>query len=166
MATNPFAVQVKPLDLDQPGSPTTMTYHGASIRVGNNIIGRIKEWTPGQFTRQVNAIREVNRSTWGVPIDNVPGIAEGFNISFTRSEIWGDEIERAFGYTTPWTNLTDQTYPFEVDEILFRGNVQYRVWQYKGCWFTEKNLNAWSADGNGIIEVSCGLAYVTRFQII
>ena len=36
------------------------------------------------------------------------------------------------------------------------------MWEYVGCWFTDKNPEAYSADGTGIVTVSATIAYVTR----
>jgi len=164
--TNAFGVKSPKLDYSKfpnSGQYTTMTYHGGTIIVGDSVIGRIKEWTPGQFTRQVNHVREVSSETWGLPVDAVPGISEGFNIAFTKTEVWQQELEIAFGLSAnPWTSLSEQTAPFEAKEYLFRGLDVYRTWVYNGCWFTEKNPNAWSSTGDGIIEVGCNMIYVNR----
>lgn len=165
-ATNSFGVRVNPIDTTQPGTPTTMYYHGGSIVVNNKIIGRIKSWQPsGAYTREGTHIYEVSRETWGLPVDYVPGRATGFNITFTRSEVWTQELELALGYRALWSNLTDQTYPFTSYEYLFRGSTPYRTWLYSGCWFKGKTPNSWDAEGSGVVEVSCELAYVSRKKV-
>lgn len=166
-ATNTFSQQVNAgnghFDYTKQGTPTVMTYHGGSIVVNGNIIGRINSWQPaGAFNREGNHVYELNNNTWGLPVDFVPGKATGFNITFTRSEVWSQELEICLGYGNVFSNLTDQTFPFNAIEYLFKGNVVYRQWSYNGCWFMEKNYDAWTADGDGIIKVNCNMAYVAR----
>lgn len=166
-ATNAFNAQVNAgnghFDYTNAQAPTTMTYHGGTIVVNGNIVGRVNNWQPaGAYTREGVHVYELNGRTWGVPVDYIPGKATGFNITFTRNEVWGQELELALGYTSVWENLTDQTTPFIANEYLFKGNVVYRQWSYSGCWFTEKNPDAWASDGDGIFKVSCGMVYVTR----
>lgn len=161
---NPYNAQVKPLEVSEQAN-TTMTYHGGAIAANGRVIGRVKDWTPGKFERTVTEVREVSNTAWGVPVDNVPGIASGYTVSFTRTEVWQQELETVLGYNATWTSLCDQTRPFEAFEYLFRGATPYRVWLYKGAWFTSRNPNTWSSDGNGIIEVACEFAYVVRHKV-
>jgi hypothetical protein len=162
-AQNAFNAAVNPIDFTKAGTPTIQMYHGGTILVNENIVGRINSWQPaGAYTREGTHIYEVNSNTWGVPVDYVPGRATGFNITFTRNEVWSQELEIALGYGAVWDNLTDQTYPFTAKEMLYKGATVYRIWSYFGCWFTEKNPSEWSNEGNGVISVSCGMAYVSR----
>jgi hypothetical protein len=165
-ALNDYGVQVQSLDytkFPQSGSNAMMTYHAGSIVVNGKIIGRIDNWQPaGAFTREGSHVYEVSNQTWGVPVDYVPGRATGFNITWTRGEIWNQELELALGYRAVWKNLTDQTHPFVANEMLFKGATLYRTWIYSGCWFTEKNHTEWSSEGDGRIKVNCAMAYVSR----
>lgn len=158
---NPFNAQVNPLEYSDTAN-TIMTYHGGAISVNDRVVGRIKDWTPGQFTRTVTPVREISNTTFGIPVDNVPGIAEGYNVSFTRTEVWEQELEVVLGYGQVWTSLADQTRPFTAFEYLFRNQSPYRIWRYDGCWFTERNPNQWNSGGDGIIELACNMAYVVR----
>lgn len=162
-ATNAFGVTVNPVDFTQAGTPTTQMYHGGTIVVNGNIIGRINAWhAAGTYNREGAHVFEVNYNTWGVPVDYVPGRVTNFNVTFTRAEVWNQELELTLGYTSLWNNLTDQTFPFVAQEFLFQGAVSYRTWSYFGCWFTEKNPVEWSSEGDGIIKVNCNMAYVSR----
>lgn len=162
-ATNAFGVRVNPVDFTQPGTPTTQMYHGGTIVVNGNIVGRINSWhAAGAYNREGVHVFEVNKETWGLPVDYVPGRVTNFNITFTRAEVWNQELELTLGYDGVWNNLTDQTHPFVAQEFLFQGTVPYRTWSYFGCWFTEKNPVEWSAEGDGVIKVNCNMAYVSR----
>jgi len=149
----------------------TKTYHGAAIVIGNEIVGRIKEWTPGPISRPANLLKEISKSSYGEPIDIIPQSPENYNIAFTRTELWTGsgikgETELAMGYTRVWEKLTDQRFPFKIEEIIWQGKDIYSRWAYYGCWFVEKSANTWSATGDGIIEVNCQLMYVNRKRII
>lgn len=163
---NAFGVSVKPLDYSHAHAPATKTYHGASIVVNGNIVGRIKSFqAAGAYTREGSHVYEVSHVTWGVPVDHVPGRSTGFNMSITRTEVWFEELEIAFGFPAVFNNLCDQTRPFTVYEYLFRGTALYRVWQYSGCWFTDKNPNSIEAEGDGKEEVTAQINYVSRIRI-
>lgn len=165
--TNAFAVQTPGLDYTVADAPTTKTYHGASIVVDGNIIGRITNWqASGAYNRTVNLVRELSHVTFGRPVDIVPAIAEGYTISFTRVEIWSQELELTLGYPAVWDDLADQDRPFTVNEYLFRGNTLYRVWRYSGCWFTDRNESEMAADGDGIVRATCSLMYVQRSRAV
>ena len=169
-ATNSFNVEASrpsvPVDFDAPYAPTTMTYHGFSIQVENATIGRITEWTPQQLDREVVHISELNAKTWGQPVDIVPGRATNFTLSFGRAEVWGEEIEKAFGEADPYTLLTNQNAPFAIDEVYLRGNQLYRQFRYLGCWFTNKSADAFSAEGDGVVRVSGEIAFVNKIRIV
>jgi hypothetical protein len=164
-SSNIYNVTRQPLDYTK-SNTTIQTYHGGSIVVNDKVVGRITNWqSNGAYTREGSHCYELNGNTWGLPVDYVPGRATGFNITFTRNEVWSMELELALGYGAVWNSLTDQTYPFNAQEYLFRGATPYRVWTYSGCWFTEKNPTEWSAEGDGKISVSCAMAYVSRKKV-
>jgi hypothetical protein len=164
-AQNPFGIEVKPLDYTVADAPTTKTYHGASIVVGGNIIGRITSWQPsGAYTREGNHVYELSHATWGRPVDYVPGRSTGYTIALVRTEVWGAELELTLGFAQLWNDLSDQDRPFTVQEYLYRGSALYRVWEYKGCWFQDRNEDAQTADGDGIFKVNGTLAYVQRVR--
>jgi len=166
-ASNSFGVNRQPIDYTQPGAPTVQSYHGGSIVVNNNVVGRIESWNPaGAYTRSGKHIMEVSHATWGLPVDYVPGVATGFNITFTRTEVWNQELEITLGYAAVWENLTDQTFPFVANEYLFQGVNLYRMWAYNGCWFTSKAPVEWTSEGEGIIKVSCDMAFVSRKKMV
>lgn len=165
--TNAFGITTPALDYTVADAPTTKTYHGASIVVGGNIIGRITNWNPsGAYTKAVNHVYEISNVTWGRPVDIVPGQNTGYNITFTRVEVWNQEIERTLGYPNVWDDLGDQDRPFTVFEYLYRGSTLYRTWRYAGCWFTERNEDQYDAAGDGIIRANCTLMYVQRTRTV
>lgn len=166
-ATNAYGVQSTSLDYTDPGAPTTMSYHGAAIVVGGNIVGRIQSWQPdGAYNRDGELIYELSNVTIGKPVDFVPGKVTGFTIAYTRTEVWGQELEKTLGYANVFADLTDQNRPFITQEYLYQGSTPYRVWQYSGCWFKSKNPEAWAADGNYIYRVSGQIQYVSRIQVL
>jgi hypothetical protein len=161
-----FAVKdVAPLDYKSTqGALTTKVYHGVSITTGdNNIIGRIQSWQPDSYTREGIHLYELADISFGRPVEFVPGKATGFTIAITRAEVWSSEMEIAFGFGSTFDDLVDQTRPFSVKEFWIKGNSGYsQVWDYKGCWFTGKNIDALTSDGDGVTKISATLAYVSR----
>jgi len=165
-ATNAFGVQSATLDFTDPGAPTTMTYHGAALVVAGNIVGRINSWQPeGAYNRDGEHVYELSKVTIGKPVDYVPGKATGFTVSFARTEVWNEELELTLGYSSVFSDLTDQTRPFVIQEFLYKGTDPYRVYQYSGCWLKTKNPDAWTADGNYIHKITGQLAYVSRIRV-
>lgn len=163
--TNGFGVTSSSLDYTDPNALQTMSYHGAQIVVNNAIIGRIQSWQPdGAYNRDGEHVYELSRVTIGKPIDYVPGKVSGFTVSFTRTEIWNQELELALGFANVFADLTDQTRPFTVQEFLYQGQNIYRVWEYRGCWLKAKNPEAWTSDGNYIHRVTGQMAYVARIR--
>ncbi len=158
---NPFGVRVKPLDYSHPHAPKTKTYHGVTIVVDGKIVGRVQNWNP-TTSRGGTHIRELSVATFGRPVDYVPGIAEGFTISCSRTEVWNEELEIALGYPGVWSDLTDQDRPFTSDEYWFRGRDVYRVWKYLGCWFQDRNEDAYDAAGDAVVKTNPTLAFVSR----
>lgn len=165
-ASNPHGVAVLPLDYGKKGMPTTKVYHGAGIIVNNAVVGRITSWQVNAYNRTLTHIREVSYATWGRPVDLVPGISDGYSISFDRVEVWDQELEKAFGYNATFDDLADQTYPFQIQEWLMKGSgTPYQIWTYEGCWFETRNESARSADGDGIIRIEGGsIKYVYRHK--
>lgn len=165
--TNAFGIQVRPLDFTVPDAPTTKTYHGASIVADGNIVGRITSWQPnGAYTREGNHQYELSHTTWGRPVDYVPGRSTGYTVTFVKTEVWGQEVELTLGYSDVWDDLSDQDRPFTIFEYLFRGTELYRVWRYAGCWFQDRNEDAQTADGDGVFRANCTLAYVQRTRTV
>jgi len=156
---------VSPLDYKSTqGALTTKVYHGVSITTGdNNIIGRIQSWQPDSYTREGIHLYELADLSFGRPVEYIPGKATGFTIAVTRAEVWNSEMEIAFGFGSTFDDLIDQTRPFSVKEFWIKGNSGYsQVWDYKGCWFTGKNIDAITSDGDGVTKISATLAYVSR----
>lgn len=158
---------------------TTKTYHGISIQTRDgNVVGRIQGWTPTYASREGIHLYELNAQTWGRPIDYVPGKESGRQITCTRAEVWDQEIETVFGEsvdqgfqpvglsatnpTIEWRDLCDQTQPFEVREVWQRGLNNYKVWTYRGCWFTEISKDEHAAEGDAVVRVSVTMNYVIR----
>lgn len=165
--TNAFGIQTPGLNFTVPDAPTTKTYHGASIVVNGNIVGRVTSWNPsGAYTRAAAHVYEVSHVTWGRPVDIVPAISSGYTISMARVEVWFQELEIALGFPAVWDDLSDQDRPFTVYEYLFRGPSLYRVWRYAGCWFTDRNEAEVSAEGDGKVIVNATIMYVQRTRIV
>ena len=132
---------------------TTKVYHGVSITVGTGtIVGRIQSWQPDAYTRE------------GVHLYELSDKATGFTISVTRAEVWGAEMEKAFTQRDElFDDLIDQSRPFTVREFWVKGDSgASQTWEYRGCWFQNKNIDAITSDGDGITRISATLAYVSR----
>jgi hypothetical protein len=163
-----FGKAVQKLNSFAPDAPTAKTYHGLTIQVDNVVIGRIKSWQPTAYSRATAHVYELNVDSFGRPVDLVPGVASGFTIAFSRVELWMHEIEVELGLTSTsqvWDDLTDQTRPFTIDEFLYRGTSLYRHWQYRGCWFQERNEDTADAQGDAIYTVNATVAYIQRVMI-
>jgi len=166
-ATNAFGIQTPALDYTVPDAPTTKVYHGASIVVNGNIVGRITSWNPsGAYNREANHVYEVSHVTWGRPVDIVPGRSTGYTIAVGRTEVWFQELEIALGYPAVWDDLSDQDRPFTIFEYLFRGSTLYRVWRYAGCWFQDRNEAEYSAEGDGRVTLTATILYVQRTRTV
>jgi len=164
-AGNVYGAQSKPLDYSQPYASTAKSYHGITIEVGGNVIGRIQSWNPTGLAREGNWIYELSNKTWGKPVDYVPGKATGFSVSAKVAELWFNEIEVQLGLTTSSTqynDLIDQDFPFTAREFWFRGSASYRVWTYVGCWMTDRNEDEYSAEGDGKVIANFTFNYVGR----
>ena len=171
---NNFGVKpVAPLDYtatNTGGLLTTKVYHGVSITSGDsaNVIGRIQSWQPDSYTRDGIHLYELANISFGRPVEFIPGKATGFTIAVTRAEVWESEMEVAFGFSSLFDDLIDQTRPFSVREFWIKGNSPSgsQVWDYKGCWFTSKNIDAVTSDGDGVTKISATLAYVSRIKSV
>lgn len=165
-ASNPTGVSVRPLDFEATYAPTAKMYHGTSIVVENNIIGRVQSWQPAAYTREGAHVYELNNTTFGRPVDYVPGRSTGYTVAMTRLEVWGQELELALfnNAVSVFDDLSDQTRPFTSLEYLYRGQSIYRIWQYLACWLQDRNEDAFSAEGDGRIMATANFAYVRRFR--
>lgn len=170
-SANPYAqnlhgVRAQPIDFDATGAPLTKTYHGVSITVDGNIVGRITTWNPNPFTREGAHVFEVNHLTWGKPVDYVPGKGGDWTISCGRTEVWNQEMEIALGWDAVWNDLTDQDRPFSCQEYWYRGRTIYRVWSYSGCWFQDRSEDAIENEGDAIVRTNPTLAFVSRSRTL
>ncbi len=144
---------------------TTKVYHGVSIVAGTagaGIVGRIQSWQPTAYNRDGVHLYELANISFGRPVEYVPGKSTGYTIAVTRAEVWSSEMELAFGFATVFDDLIDQTKPFTVREFWLKGSASYHTITYNGCWFTEKNIDALTVDGDGVTKISANLAYVSR----
>jgi len=165
MAQNPFGVTVSPLDYGDQYAPSTKTAHGLTIMANNTVVGRINSWQPMSHSRTGVFVREINKDTWGLPVDYVPGMSNDTTIAMARAEVWGEELEVALGETAEYANLCDQTRPFKLYEYLYKGSSLYRVWVYLGVWFQEKQIDAITPDGDGVYRTSPTVAYVSKKRL-
>lgn len=156
---------VPSMDYSKKGMPDTKTYHGLTIVVDGNIIGRIQTWNPTARTRTITHKWELSRVTFGRPVDLVPGKADGYSVSMSRTEVWGQELEIVFGYGTVFSDLMDMTYPFSVQEQWWKGENLYRIWLYPSCWFSSITEEGPSADGDGIVNASGEIMHLPKIKI-
>jgi len=164
-ATNPFGQISTPLDYRHEHAPYSKTYHGITIAVDGAVIGRIQSWdTTGAWARGGEHVYELSDRTWGKPVDYVPGKWEGLSITASVAEMWEKEIEIQLGISADQqlNDLIEQNRPFTTHEFWFKGSAQYRVWVYKGCWLTDRNETAYSADGNARVIANFNFNYVAR----
>lgn len=167
--SNAFGVSVLQGAFKADKGPKTKSYHGLAIVVGNNIVSRIQSWNPTFATREGVHRWELSYVTFGRPVDYVPGRQTGYTIAMTRTEVWNEELEIALGLRSsgnPFADLADQEEPFTVEEQLYRSQTAYRTWQYKGCWLTGRNEEAYSAEGDGVYTVNGEVAYVSRVRTL
>ena len=162
-AGNAFGQVTEALDYTSPYAPTAKTYHGIALVLNGNVIGRIQQWQREIYKRATKLVRELNNLTFGRPVDNVPGINNGYTISAQVAEMWNKEIEIQSGYTTRWTDLISQTAPIEAQEFWFRGAGPYEVWTYLGCWITDRDETQMSAEGDTIVMANLNMSFVSRF---
>lgn len=165
-ASNTHSVRVKPIDFNADGSVSSKTYHGATIVVNDKIIGRISSWNPQVYSRPGTHVYELSYRTYGRPIDYVPGRSEGYTASISRTEVWNEELEITLGFGAVFADLADQDRPWTTHEYLFRGYDVYRLWKYSGCWFQDKNEDAYSTDGDSIVRLTATVAFVSRVLLV
>ena len=167
--------------LDFPGHedtlPRTKIYHGMDVCVywNNNAyrIGRLQSWAPQARTRQAVHKYEINSSTFGRPVDLIPGRAEGYSISASKIEVWGQEVERALGLATAtsgqsalFADLMDMRWPITLYEYLYRGDGKlYTMWQYPSCWITSHGDAEVSAEGDGIMMANLEIMHLPRILV-
>ena len=162
-AGNNFNQQVEPLDYSVKQKISSKTYHGITLVVNRNVLGRVQSWnTSGAYSREGAHVFELNNRTFGRPVDYVPGIASGYTISASVAELWGNEIEIQTGSTTRYIDLISQTRPFEAQEFWFRGSEPYEVWTYLGCWLQDRNETEFAKDGDARVMANFQFAYVSR----
>ena len=169
-AGNPLGVLSAPIDFDAPDAPTSKTYHGITIAVGGNVIGRIQSWdTTGAYAREGSHVYELMDKTWGKPVDYVPGRWTGLTIAASVAEMWSKEIEVQLGISQRGDQIADlieQQRPFTTHEFWFRGGFSiYRIWSYRGCWLQDRNETAYSAEGDARVMANFNFAYVSRQMI-
>jgi len=165
-AGNPFGVIARPINFDAEDAPTSKTYHGITISVDGNVIGRVQNWdTTGAYAREGEHVYELNNLTWGKPVDYVPGRWTGLSISATVAEMWNAEVEVQIGLVAPGQQIADlihQNRPFTAHEFWFRHVAIYRIWAYRGCWLTDRNEKAYARDGNARVIAKFNFNYVSR----
>lgn len=167
-ASNPYAQQSTRLDYDHEHAPTSKTYHGITIAVSGAVIGRIQSWdTSGAWKREGEHVYELSANTWGKPVDYVPGAWKGLTINASVAEMWGKEIDIQLSIKkrTQMNDLIEQSKPFTTHEFWYRGVDEYRIWVYRGCWLTDRDETAYSADGNARVIANFQFNYVSR-QIV
>jgi len=165
-ATNPTGVQVAPFELDAPDAPDTQTYHGFFIVANGKTVGRLQEWEAQHYQRTGTHVFELNARTSGHPVDYVPGYMPNFKAQFVHAEVWGAEVERKFGFTITFADLSDQRRPFTLEEWVLRGGSPYKIWQYRGCWFEDKNRQRYTVNGDYMIKTSGTIAFVNVIQVL
>lgn len=168
-ATNRFRVAhgAPIIASDNVNAPDTKVYTAFGVEVDGVRIGRITDWTNPPRTREFALQKELNPDTFGLPVDGVPGgVADGFDIQFNRTEVWAQEIEKAFGAQDIYTFLTEQNLPITVEHFIRRGRREYSRTQYLGCYWGNISEDAFSAEGNGIITVSATLNFVSKRVIV
>ena len=162
-AGNPYNQTVEPIDQTDKYAPTSKTYHGITLVVNGNVLGRVQSWnTNGAYTREGNHVYELNNRTFGRPVDFVPGIATGYSITAQVAELWGSELEIQTGSTSRYIDLISQTKPFQAQEFWFRGSEAYEVWTYLGCWMTDANENDFTNQGDARVLRNFTFSYVSR----
>lgn len=173
-APTPAGSRVNQMDFDQHQSvlPRTKIYHGMDIAVecGSNRyrVGRIQSWAPQARTRSAVHKYELSSATFGRPVDLIPGRAEGYSISMSRVEVWGQEVEKVFGLVDPTTlfrDLMDMRWPVTLFEYLYRGDGEaklYTLWEYPQAWITSYGESEFSAEGDGIVMTNLELMHLPR----
>lgn len=167
-ATNKLLVEahrVQPIDHSHPQAPSSKVYHGFALQANNVTIGRVTMYTPPERDRTVTIQKELNPLTFGQPVDVVPAGAENFTMNFSRTEVWGAEIEKAFGETDIYMFLTSQNRPLSLDEVIFQGERLYQRFRYLAVWYNNISFDGFDATGDGIVRVTANLTYGNKIRI-
>jgi len=163
------STQVPAFNYSKDGMFTSKTYHGLSILVNGNVIGRIQSWAPDARTRTAVHKWELSANAFGRPVDLIPSKADGYSISVGRIDVWEQELEVVCGYGegTAWTDLIDQNYPFVFSEQLWKGGwntTLYRSWDYPSCWFTSYAEQSSEAEGDGAYLITAQIMHMPRIR--
>lgn len=164
---NLYGVRTTPIDA---GATLSKTYHGLSITAGNtnNIVGRIQSWQANMYSRAGVHIFEVGVLSFARPVDYVPGNGQNYSLTCTRTELWGNELEVAFGMDF-FVDLVAQQEPFSVDEAWFQGDLTrapYMKFHYSTCWFAEKNQAQFGAEGDAKVTIDATINFVARTRVV
>ena len=94
----------------------------------------------------------------------MPGRATGFSVTATVAELWNSEIEIQLGLSDQqFQDLIEQNRPFTTREWWIRGSCgPYQIWTYRGCWLTDRNEEAFAAEGNARVIANFIFNYVSR----
>lgn len=164
-ASNPHGQITEPLDYTDVYAPTAKTYHGITLVVNGNVLGRIQNWVAsGAYTRMATHVFELNNRQYGRPVDLVPGKGDGYTVTASVAELWGAELEIQTGASSRYIDLVSQVVPFVAQEFWFRGADIYETWTYTGCWMTDANEQEHSVDGDSRVMRNFQFSYVGRFQ--
>lgn len=173
LSRNKFGIVTPSLDYGtrRGYTPEAMTYAGLTLAVGGQdnaikAIGKIQSFQRDAATRTITQKWELNKDTYGRPVDQVPGKADGYSMSLERIEIWEQEFEIAMGFPFVFADLMDQRWAFDLYEYRYRGNELYRLWKYPQCWINSLSDGQPSADGDGIYQASATLQYLPRIRIV
>lgn len=158
----PVPVRVQPLDLSATDAPVTQIYWGFDIVVDGSVVGNLTSWQPAGSNMAATHTREISFKRARLPIDLVPGMVDGFTVSIAGQEIWDEELELRLGYASVWENLSDQTRPFTVRAIQYRGSSVYKIEVYRGCYITSKNIAGFEAEGDGVVRFDAEITYVSK----
>ena len=160
---NPNGVRVQPLVYEgSDGQDRVMTQHGYAIVVNNKLIGRVKNVTEQAFTRTITPLYELSHQTFGHPVELVPSKIDNQQLMLERAEVWDKELEVAFGFGATFQTLLDQRSPFTIQAYLYKGSDIYSITEYRGCWFQEKNIQQYSAEGDATIITAATVPYTRR----
>lgn len=152
-------------------TPDIMTYAGLTLAVGGadgqyKAIGRIQSFQRDAMTRTLTQKRELNKDTFGRPIETVPGVADGYTMSLERLEIWEQEFEIALGFPFVFSDLMDQRWSVDIFEYRYKGDTLYRLWKYPNCWISSLSDGQPSSDGDGIYQASASMTFLPRLRIV
>lgn len=97
--------------------PTTRARltHALTIHARGRIIGALHQWAPTQ-SRTVDTEFEVDRHSYGMPVDLVPQTVDRREIRIARYDTYPKIMEEVFG-TSELYVLADQYRPFTLREV-------------------------------------------------